>query len=61
MGKFGILEIAIVLGIIFVKFAIIIGAALYVKRRNERKKQQFLEDEMRRRAAMSAKSDAENQ
>lgn len=48
MEKLGIIEIAIVLGIIAVKFAVIIGTALYVRRNNERKKRLFLEQEARR-------------
>jgi len=50
----GTLEIAIILGLIILKFAVIIGAVLYVKHRGEKKKQAFLEAEARRRQAQSA-------
>ena len=58
MGKLGAIEIIIVLGIIALKFAVIIGAVLYVKRSSEKKKRLFLEQEAQRRAM---KATAENQ
>lgn len=39
----------IILVIVVVKFGVIIGTVLYVKHRNERKKQEFLDMEARRR------------
>jgi len=49
MEKLGILEIVIILGIIFLKFAVIIGSVLYVKRRSEKKRREFLDREAARR------------
>ncbi len=60
MGKFGIFEIAIILGIVLLKFAVIIGTVLYVKRRSEQKKQQFLEQEAQRRMMQSSTREPEN-
>lgn len=42
-------EMVIILVIVVVKFGVIIGTVLYVKHRNERKKQEFLDMEARRR------------
>lgn len=61
MEHLEIIEIVIILGIVFVKFGVIIGTVFYVKRRNERKKQQFLYEEAQRRMARTASIDAGHQ
>jgi hypothetical protein len=59
MEKIGVIQIVVILGIIVLKFGVIIGAALYVKRNNEKKKRLFLEQEAQRMA--KARTVAENQ
>jgi len=48
MGDLGIIELAIIALVIFVKFAIIIGVALWSKADGEKKKKMFLAQEERR-------------
>ena len=48
MGNLGILEWSIIGFVIFAKFAIIIGVALWSKSNQEKKKQLFLAQEKRR-------------
>lgn len=48
MEELGILELAIIGFIIFAKFAIIIGVALWSKSNQEKKRRLFLEEEQRR-------------
>ena len=47
MGKLGILEWCIIGALIFAKFVIVIGAVLWAKNRQEKKKRLFLEAEQR--------------
>lgn len=44
-----VIQIVVILLIVAVKFGVIIGTVLYVKHRSERKKQEFLDMEARRR------------
>lgn len=48
MENLGIIELAIIALVIFVKFAIIIGVALWSKANSEKKKKMFLAQEERR-------------
>lgn len=56
MENFGILEWTIIGVLVFAKFAIIIGVALWSKNNQEKKKQQFLAEEQRRMAARQSQS-----
>lgn len=47
MGKIGILELCLIGALIFAKFVIVIGAVLWVKHRQEKKKRLFFEAEQR--------------
>lgn len=49
MESMEVIQIVVILLIVVVKFGVIIGTVLYVKHRNERKKQEFLDMEARRR------------
>ncbi|MFT3794128.1 hypothetical protein [Flavobacterium sp.] len=56
MGDLSIIELCIIGFIIFAKFAIIIGVAMWSKKNQEKKKRLFLEEEERRMAMRSRES-----
>jgi len=50
MENFGIVEIAIIAGVVFIKFGLILGMVFWSKSNAEKKKRKFLDEEERRKA-----------
>jgi len=50
MENFGIVEIAIIAGVVFIKFGLILGMVFWSKSNAEKKKRKFLAEEERKKA-----------